>query len=177
MITNNLFKYIKGSSILITGLLLTVFSFVLTGCLDDNIDDTAQLQQEAFNKQLAADTVTIKQYLVDKNITDAKKTIGVIWYTEQVVGTGVQPQAGSRVRVNYELSLLDGTSLEKGALPPFTLGTRAVVEGFDYAIRTMKVGGKSRFYIPSGLAYGSTGRGQIKPNTILVFDIELLEAL
>jgi len=178
MIRNIFFKYITGSSILVSGLLLTIFSFLLTSCFDDdNADELQKQQQEAFNKQLSADTVTIKQYLNDNNIADVKKTVGVIWYTEQVIGTGVQPQVGNRVRVNYALTLLDGTSMGSGPLDPFTLGSGAVVEGFDYSIRTMKVGGKSRFYIPSGLGYGASGRDPIQPNTILIFDIELLEAL
>ena len=178
MVRNIFFKYITGSSILVSGLLLTIFSFLLTSCFkDDNVDELQKQQLEAFNKQLGADTVTIKQYLSDNNIADAKKTVGVIWYTEQVIGTGIQPQVGSRVKVNYALTLLDGTSMGSGPLDPFSLGSGAVVQGFDYAIRTMKVGGKSRFYIPSYLGYGTAGKGTIKPNTVLIFDIELLEAL
>ncbi|PIQ20143.1 MAG: hypothetical protein COW65_16665 [Cytophagales bacterium CG18_big_fil_WC_8_21_14_2_50_42_9] len=177
MVRNSFLKSINGSSILITGLLLTVFSFLLTGCFDDNIDATVQERDLALQKQLGVDTLLIKQYLADNNITDAKKTAGLIWYTEQTVGTGIQPQAGSRVKVNYALSLLDSTAIEDGPLGPFTLGTGSVIDGFDLAIRTMKVGGKSRFYIPSILAYADTGSGSIEPNTVLVFDIELLEAL
>ena len=179
MVSKHIFKHINGSSILISGLLLTVFSFLLSGCFkDDNAAALQKEQEEAFYKQLATDTLAIKQYLADNNITDAKKTAGVIWYTEQVVGTGIQPQAGNRVRVNYKLSLLDGTSVENGTYGPFTLGTKSVVDGFDFGIRTMKVGGKSRFYIPSFLAYGPEGSGsKILPNTVLIFDIELLEAL
>jgi len=191
MVRNSFFRYINGSSILVSGLLLTVFSFLLSGCFkDDNVDELQQQQEEAFYKQLEVDTLLIKQHLAANNITNAKKTANiiwyndanktanVIWYTEQVVGTGIQPQVGNRVRVNYTLSLLNGTALENGNYGPFTLGTRAVVDGFDYGIRTMKVGGKSRFYIPSGLGYGTAGSGsKIPPNTILVFDIELLDAL
>jgi len=179
MVRNIFFKYLNGSSILVSGLLLTIFSFLLTGCFDDNIDATAQQEEEAFYRQLGVDTVLIKQHLANNNITDAKTTLGMIWYTEQVVGTGVQAQAGNQVKVQYALSALDdSTTLDNGTLGPFILGSGAVINGFDYAIRTMKVGGKSRFYIPSGLAYGTTGSGTtIKPNMILVFDIELLEAL
>jgi len=176
MVRNILSKYVNGSSILVSGLLLTVFSFLLTGCFEDNTDETALQGQEAFNKQLGIDTVLIKQYLVDNNITNAKKTAGVIWYTEQTVGVGAQAQAGNLVKVNYALSLLDGTALESGPYN-FTLGTGQSIDGFDLSIRTMRVGGISRFYIPSGLAYGATGSRSIKPNTILIFDIELLEAL
>jgi len=177
MVSKHIFKHINGSSILVSGLLLTVFSFLLTGCFDDNIDQTAQQRQEALKKQVGIDTLLIKQYLADNNITDVKKTAGIIWYTEQEVGTGIQPKEGNRVKVNYGLTLLDGTAMGSGSLDPFTLGTGAVVEGFDYAVRTMKVGGKSRFYIPSIYGYQDTGSGPIKPNTVLIFDIELLEAL
>jgi len=180
MVRNILSKYLNGSSILVSGLLLTVFSFLLTGCFEDNTDETALQGQEAFNKQLEIDTLLIEQYLVDNNITNVKKTAGVIWYTEQTVGVGAQAQVGNRVKVNYALSLLNGTALESGPYI-FTLGSSGrdgAIPGFDLGVRTMKVGGKSRFYIPSGLAYGTTGSGtKIAPNTILIFDIELLEAL
>ena len=176
MIRDKFSKYINGSSILISGLLLTVFSFVLTGCLDDNIDETTLQRQETLEKQVGIDTLLIKQHLVDNSITDVKKTAGIIWYTEQIVGTGIQPKDGNQVRVNYELSLLDGTAVEKGPYS-FIIGAPGVIQGFDLAVRTMKVGGKSRFYIPSIYGYQDTGSGSIKPNTVLIFDIELLEAL
>ena len=50
-----------------------------------------------------------------------------------------------------------------------------IITGFKEAAASMKVGEKTYFYIPSHLAYGESGRGMIKPNTDLIFILELVE--
>jgi FKBP-type peptidyl-prolyl cis-trans isomerase len=108
--------------------------------------------------------------------------------TDVRVGTGADATTGRRVTVNYTGWIYDpsgpdnkGTqfdsSLTAGRQPfPFTLGTGAVIRGFDQGVTGMKVGGLRRVVIPPDLAYGSAGSGGvIPPNATLVFDIELLE--
>jgi FKBP-type peptidyl-prolyl cis-trans isomerase len=57
-----------------------------------------------------------------------------------------------------------------------TIGNGAVVEGFDYAVRQLKIGEKCKILIPSGKAYGETGSGNsIPPYTPLIFVIERIE--
>jgi FKBP-type peptidyl-prolyl cis-trans isomerase FkpA len=108
--------------------------------------------------------------------------------TDVRVGTGVDATTGRRVTVNYTGWIYDpsspenkgqqfDSSLTAGRQPfPFTLGTGAVIRGFDQGVTGMKVGGLRRVVIPPDLAYGSAGSGGvIPPNATLVFDIELLE--
>jgi len=58
----------------------------------------------------------------------------------------------------------------------FPLGMGNVIAGWDEGIQLLKVGDKARFVVPSHLAYGSQGAGDvIPPNATLVFDIELME--
>jgi FKBP-type peptidyl-prolyl cis-trans isomerase len=108
--------------------------------------------------------------------------------TDVRVGTGADATAGRRVTVNYTGWIYDpsraenkgqqfDSSLGAGRQPfPFTLGTGAVIRGFDQGVIGMKVGGLRRVTIPPDLAYGSAGSGGvIPPNATLVFDIELLE--
>jgi FKBP-type peptidyl-prolyl cis-trans isomerase len=108
--------------------------------------------------------------------------------TDVRVGTGADATTGRRVTVNYTGWIYDpsgpdnkGTqfdsSLTAGRQPfPFTLGTGAVIRGFEQGVTGMKVGGLRRVVIPPDLAYGSAGSGGvIPPNATLVFDIELLE--
>jgi FKBP-type peptidyl-prolyl cis-trans isomerase len=110
--------------------------------------------------------------------------------TDVRVGTGADATAGRRVTVNYTGWLFDpsrpenkgqqfDTSVGAGRQPfPFTLGTGAVIRGFDQGVVGMKVGGLRRVVIPPDLGYGSTGSGGvIPPNATLVFDIELLEVV
>ncbi|MFW6575826.1 FKBP-type peptidyl-prolyl cis-trans isomerase [Acinetobacter baumannii] len=95
-------------------------------------------------------------------------------------GTGKTPKATSRVKVNYEGRLLDGTvfdsSIARNHLVDFQLNQ--VIAGWTEGLQTMKEGGKTRFFIPAKLAYGEVGAGDsIGPNSTLIFDIELLQVL
>lgn len=94
-------------------------------------------------------------------------------------GSGIRPTAASQVRVNYEGKLLDGTvfdsSYERGE--PAVFGLNQVIPGWTEGLALMPVGAKYRFWIPSNLAYGSTGApgGKIGPDATLMFDVELLD--
>lgn len=91
-------------------------------------------------------------------------------------GTGATPTADDRVRVHYHGTLIDGTvfdsSVERGE--PATFGVTQVITGWTEALQLMPVGSKWRLYIPHDLAYGSQDRGEIKPFSTLIFDVELL---
>jgi len=172
----------RGSAWFFTGLLLAFFSVTFSGCMQDdsNLDELNKQQEEEFLRQLATDTLIIKQHLADNNITNAKRTKSGIFYIEQTVGTGVQPQGNQAVKTHYRLFNLKGDELESSygsRTYDFILGDpEGGIYGYREGTSLLKVGGKSRFYIPSGWAYGALGQGSIAPNTILVFEIELLEA-
>ncbi len=93
-------------------------------------------------------------------------------------GTGVSPKSTDTIRVDYVGTLLDGktfdSSIARGEPAEFPLD--GVIPGWTEGIQTMKVGGKTKFYIPSKLAYGESGAGAtIPPNSTLVFEVDLLE--
>ena len=96
-----------------------------------------------------------------------------------VLGSGAVAVRGSTLTVNYLGVLIDGTkfdsSYDRGEPFQFVLGAGAVIAGWDIGLDGMKVGGKRRLTIPSDLAYGDRGAGNIiPPNATLVFEIELL---
>ena len=100
-------------------------------------------------------------------------------YVDEVVGTGDSPKQGQNVSVHYTGTLENGTkfesSLDSGKPITFPIGTRAVIQGWDEGLMTMKVGGKRRLIVPSGLGYGPTGRPpKIPPNANLIFEVELV---
>ena len=93
-------------------------------------------------------------------------------------GKGKSPKATSTVKVNYEGRLLDDTVFDSSIARnhPVEFKLNQVIAGWTEGVQTMKVGGKSRFFIPANLAYGEVGSGDvIAPNSTLIFDIELLE--
>ncbi|MCK5103577.1 MAG: FKBP-type peptidyl-prolyl cis-trans isomerase, partial [Cyclobacteriaceae bacterium] len=76
--------------------------------------------------------------------------------------------------------LLDGTkfdsSLDRNQPFDFKIGVGGVIMGWDIGIPLLKKGGKGTLYIPSPLAYGEQGAGGIiKPNSVLKFDVELID--
>lgn len=95
-------------------------------------------------------------------------------------GTGAAAKNGDTVSVHYTGTLIDGTkfdsSLDRGEPFSFTLGEGRVIAGWEQGILGMKVGEQRKLFIPSALAYGSSGAGGIiPPNAPLIFEVELLE--
>lgn len=86
------------------------------------------------------------------------------------------PEATDTVTVHYHGTLTDGTvfdsSVQRGQPASFPLN--GVIRGWTEGLQYMSVGDKYRFYIPSDLAYGPRGQGQIPANSVLIFDVDLL---
>ena len=94
-------------------------------------------------------------------------------------GTGIEAKNGNMVAVHYTGVLENGvkfdSSIDRGIPFEFTLGAGQVIRGWDIGVEGMKAGEKRKLTIPSNLAYGSRGAGGvIPPNTILIFEVELL---
>jgi FKBP-type peptidyl-prolyl cis-trans isomerase len=101
-------------------------------------------------------------------------------YIDVVEGTGATPKTGQMVTVQYTGTLENGkkfdSSLDHGQPYEFPIGTGRVIKGWDEGLATMKVGGKRKLIIPPSLGYGVRGSPpNIPPNSILLFDVELLD--
>ena len=95
-------------------------------------------------------------------------------------GNGRRPKATDRVRCHYEGTLIDGTlfdsSVKRGE--PAVFGVNQVIKGWVEALQLMSEGAKWKLYIPSELAYGAQGAGEmIPPQSTLIFEVELIEVL
>ena len=93
-------------------------------------------------------------------------------------GTGKKPTASDVVKVHYTGTLIDGTvfdsSVQRGE--PAVFPVNGVIKGWTEALQLMAVGSKWKLYIPSELAYGQRGAGNlIGPGETLIFEVELLE--
>lgn len=119
-----------------------------------------------------------------KFLEENKKKPGVIilpsglQYKVITDGKGAKPVAADQVTVHYRGKLINGTVFDASydRKEPATFGLTQVIKGWTEGLQQMKVGGKYELYIPSELAYGDAGAGElIGPGAVLIFEIELLK--
>ena len=134
-----------------------------------------QQKQTAAGKKNAADG---EKFLTDnKSKEGVKATASGLQYKVVKEGSGVQPKPSDTVTVNYRGTLVDGTefdsSYKRGQPASFPVG--GVIPGWTEALQLMKVGSKYQLFIPAKLAYGEQGRPGIPPNSLLIFEVELMD--
>jgi len=105
-------------------------------------------------------------------------TLSGLAYQVLKEGTGASPKAEDTVEVHYHGTLINGdvfdSSVDRDKKITFPLNR--VIKGWTEGLQTMKEGGKSRFVIPSDLAYGDNGAlPKIPGGATLIFDVELFK--
>jgi peptidylprolyl isomerase len=146
--------------------------------------------QAAFDQRLASAADAAKK-LADAQRSEALASIAKQWpdlkpdqdgIYQKVLkkGSGLPPEKGQKVSVNYKGSFLDGTVFDQSSLHggpfQFTVGTGQIIEGWDKVVSTMKKGEKRFVILPPELAYGAQGAGGvIPPNAFLAFEIEVVD--
>ena len=98
-------------------------------------------------------------------------------FGDMVVGQGKEAAAGSKLTVKYSGWLIDGQLFDKSGEAGFSfeLGAGRVIAGWEQGMMGMKVGGKRRLIVPPAAGYGAEANGPIPANSLLVFDVELLD--
>ncbi len=113
----------------------------------------------------------------NKSNPAVKTTESGLQYEIVKEGAGANPKDTDIVKVHYTGTLMDGTkfdsSVDRGQ--PVEFPVTGVIPGWTEALKLMKPGAKWKLYIPAKLAYGPQGRPSIPPNSVLIFDVELLE--
>ncbi|MBO4282302.1 MAG: FKBP-type peptidyl-prolyl cis-trans isomerase [Bacteroidales bacterium] len=150
----------------------------LTVCLH-NIQTFEEYKAQQMQESLAKEKELIQAYLESKNL-QAEPTASGLYYIETKAGKGKHPVKGMSCTVHYRGMLLDGTVFDASynRNKPFTfeLGMGQVIAGWDEGIALMKKGGKATLVLPSAIAYGERGAGDIiPPFSPLVFEVELLD--
>jgi len=125
-------------------------------------------------KQLEEDIKLIEQYLTDNNLT-AQSTKSGLHYIITNEGYGDRPTSSSIVRVEYTGRLLDGTVFDSNTVDGNPLYN--YIQGWVEGIKLFKKSGSGKLFIPSGLGYGSKPMGSIPANSVLVFDIKLVNII
>jgi hypothetical protein len=104
-------------------------------------------------------------------------------YADIQVGTGEEAVAGSQAVMVYKGWLTNGTLFDESKTNsqgqieafPFTIGSGQVIKGWDQGVAGMKVGGSRRIVVPPAAGYGSRTQGPIPANSVLVFDVQLVQ--
>jgi len=146
-----------------------------------NNPDPEQIKEPmigANRKMVSKESADIEAYIRTRQL-EMQRTGTGLRYTILRDGTGEHPKEGNSVKVNFVVSLLDGTvcynSSELGS-EIFIVDHDHVESGLHEGIKLMKKGGKAKFILPSHLAHGLLGdRAKIPPMAAVVYDLELLE--
>lgn len=144
--------------------LLAGMLIILMGCKEKSLNATEQLEK---------DTNEIKEYISTHGLT-AKQTDSGLFYVIEKEGTGNYPKANDDVQVRYKGYTTNGSVFDQSEEEGITFNLQGVIKGWTEGIQKFKEGGKGILLIPSELGYGEQGSGPIKPNTVLIFDVELL---
>jgi len=142
----------------------------------------AQEDAAAKNKEIAAKNKVEGEAFLAKNKTQP----GVITlpdglqYKVITNGNGAIPKPTDEVTVHYRGTFIDGTEFDnshkRGIPVHFTLRA-GFIAGWSEAINMMKVGSKWQLFLPPELAYGEQGRPGIQPNSVLIFEVELIDTV
>lgn len=160
---------------------LGILSVTFYSCLKKDINQCPY--RETVVKAPDAEVQNVIAYLDSKGIEALKDSSGV-FYVVDAAGSGTIPDVCSSVTIHYTGKLTNDVVFDKTTDAPFTYTLGALIPGWIKGLKHIKSGGKIKLYIPPSLAYGSAGATRtdqngntivvIPPNSILVFDIELI---
>lgn len=124
------------------------------------------------------DTIPGAEILPAPEVFKPSSDVTKLEATDLYPGTGETVKAGDCLATRYYGTLATSgvvfdENFTKSEALKFQVGTQQVIPGWDQGLIGMKVGGTRQLVLPSELAYGSRGSGQIPPNADLVFVVKL----
>lgn len=145
--------------------LLALVAVFATSCLDTE-PFVPKIEETNFDPSLGV------------NLAASTKTASGLWYRDIIVGTGDPvPATGTQsVTTTYDLYLRTGQLIQSGTFS-FTVGQvgqGGAIAGYDEGLRGMRQGGQRQLIIPPALGYGSVGSGDIPPNAIIIYTVNLV---
>lgn len=128
--------------------------------------------------QRPIDDMLIVDYLTENNIVAEKDEESGVYYRITEEGNGTDfPNLSSTIRVYYKGYFLDGNVFDEsieGVDDYLEIGLNQVVYGWQVALVHFSKGAKGQMFIPSHAGYGSQERAGIPENSVLIFDIHLV---
>ena len=117
---------------------------------------------------------TLEAYIKRLGITDAVKDDRGFYYKIITEGTGVNPTVSNNVTLFYKGTLTNGNIFDQTGVNPVTFRLGQLILGWQYGLPLIKPGGSIILYLPAELGYGNRSAGSIPPNSVLIFEIQLI---
>jgi FKBP-type peptidyl-prolyl cis-trans isomerase len=173
-------------------------AYFARGALDAGFGNPALLDKGSMNnalyeyqRKIIEEATKRLEELASKNLEDAESFLAINGKREGVITTstglqyevvkdseGDKPLEDETVRVNYRLTYLDGREGDASIRGiPSTFDLSHMISGFREGLLLMGVGSEFRFFVHPNLGYGVSGSAKIEPNTLLIFDVELVEII
>lgn len=145
---------------------LSLILIVMLAIVSCKKDDTAT--------QADTDEQIIKDYLANNSLEATRHESG-IYYNIVKEGGGSHPNVSNTIIIKYKGQLIDGTVFDESGNSSATFPLSSLIRGWQFGVPLLKPGGKGIFYIPSALGYGPNGTANIPANSVLIFEIELID--
>jgi len=151
---------------------------ILKSQTQEEVDRDTEIRNMEMEKEEMA---ILEKYVMDNNIAVQPTTSG-IYFIETKKGTGKAPETNGYVTAHYTVNLLGGQQLfntrERGQAVDFKFGSQYENEGFMEVIGMMREGGRANAIVPSAMAFGAKGAGNIVPPfSTLYYDIEFIKVM
>ena len=145
---------------------------------DVNLDEMGQIFDEYLRKKSAyeaAVTEAENKEFFSKNAlkADVDTLPSGLQYTIIEEGSSEKIELTDTLLVNYKGTLLDGTVFDENDSTSFPLTN--VIKGWQEGLTLVGEGAKVKLFVPANLGYGPRGTGSIKPNSALIFEVEVLK--
>ena len=124
--------------------------------------------------QAKLDDAQIVKYLADNSITATKDESG-LYYQIVTAGSADKPTVNNGVYLTYEGKLMsNATVFDSKTSPYYFADMTTLIEGWKIGVPKIGKGGRIKLFVPSGLAYKNDASGAIPANSVLIFDITLV---
>lgn len=178
----NLAMFNRGVKDVLDSLKLALSDTDMTKAMEEFQKTMSVKQEEKMKKDIANNQAAASKFLSENAVKQGVVTLPPDSLQYQILkeGTGPQPKPSDTVKVHYTGTFINGTEFDSSRKPgrqPYelTINQPNTISGFTEIIPMMKVGSTWKVFIPPKLAYGERGPRNIPPNSLLIFEIELLE--
>lgn len=160
---SNLLKLNLITSKKLIAAFMIMIAFLQSGC------------EKTDSSQKEIDDALIKNYLLKKNITATKTSSGLYYFIEKdTLEKGKQVSPNSSLIVKYK-GYLPNDSIFDQNLNGTSINLTTTIKGWSEGLPKFKVGEKGTLFIPSHLGYGANSTNKIPANSVLFFDVEIIE--